>query len=203
VLPSSMGYDWAGVSYQERAASGSQGLIFALAFAFVFLFLAAQYESWIVPLAVIFGVPLGVLGAFTAIWLRGLVNDVYVQIGVVMLIGLTAKNAILIVEFATSQREQGRELVDAALQAARLRFRPIIMTSLAFILGMLPLVIAKGAGSASRHSLGTAVFAGMISATLLEVFFIPVFYVLIERIADRVRRAPVPAPATTPEGESA
>jgi hydrophobe/amphiphile efflux-1 (HAE1) family protein len=203
VLPSTMGYDWAGVSYQEREASGSQGLIFGLAFAFVFLFLAAQYESWIVPLAVIFGVPLGVLGALVAIWLRGLINDVYVQIGIVMLIGLTAKNAILIVEFATSQRAQGRELVDSALTAARLRFRPIIMTSLAFILGMLPLVIAQGAGSASRHSLGTAVFAGMISATALEVFFIPVFYVLIERAVDRMRRAPTPVPTAAPEGESA
>jgi hydrophobe/amphiphile efflux-1 (HAE1) family protein len=204
VLPAGWGFDWAGVSFQERSAAGSQTIIFALAFAFVFLFLAAQYESWIVPLAVIFGVPLGVLGAYAAIWLRGLINDVYVQIGIVMLIGLTAKNAILIVEFAVLQRAQGRELVDATLEAARLRFRPIIMTSLAFILGMLPLVIASGAGSASRHSLGTAVFAGMISATLLEVFFIPVFYVLIERVADRFRRSPAPLPATPePHGETA
>ena len=192
VLPAGYGRDWAGVSYQERAVQGTQGVTFILAFAFVFLILAAQYESWIVPLAVIFGVPLGVLGAFLGIWLRDLINDVYVQIGVVMLIGLTAKNAILIVEFAKSRREQGQPVFDSALEAARIRFRPIVMTSLAFILGMLPLVIATGAGSASRHSLGTAVFAGMISATLLEVFFIPVFYVLIQRLAERLRRSPAP-----------
>ncbi|HWQ53978.1 MAG TPA: multidrug efflux RND transporter permease subunit [Bryobacteraceae bacterium] len=209
VLPAGMGYDWAGVSYQERAAAGTQAPILLLAFAFVFLFLAAQYESWIVPLAVIFGVPLGVLGAYTGIWLRGLINDVYVQIGVVMLIGLTAKNAILIVEFAASRWAQGRELADAALEAARLRFRPIVMTSLAFILGLLPLMFASGAGSASRHSLGTAVVAGMTSATLLEVFFIPIFYVLIGRIAGRLRRSPAPVPAPAgppapaPEGRSA
>jgi hydrophobe/amphiphile efflux-1 (HAE1) family protein len=198
VLPSGYGYDWAGVSYQERAVEGTQGMTFALAFAFVFLFLAAQYESWIVPLAVIFGVPLGVIGAFLGIWLRGLINDVYVQIGVVMLIGLTAKNAILIVEFAKLRHETGRPIFDAALEAARVRFRPIVMTSLAFILGMLPLVVASGAGSASRHSLGTAVFAGMVSATLLEVFFTPVFFVLIQRVAERFRRSPATAPAPAP-----
>jgi hydrophobe/amphiphile efflux-1 (HAE1) family protein len=198
VLPSGFGYDWAGVSYQERAVQGTQGVTFMLAFAFVFLFLAAQYESWIVPLAVIFGVPLGVIGAFLGIWLRGLINDVYVQIGVVMLIGLTAKNAILIVEFAKLRHESGLPISDAAMEAARVRFRPIVMTSLAFILGMLPLVIASGAGSASRHSLGTAVFAGMISATFLEVFFIPVFFVLIQRIAERFRRSPAPVPEPAP-----
>ncbi|MGH9633095.1 MAG: efflux RND transporter permease subunit, partial [Bryobacteraceae bacterium] len=204
VLPGGYGYDWSGVSYQERAVQGTQGMTFMLAFAFVFLLLAAQYESWIVPLAVVFGVPLGVVGAFLGIWLRGLINDVYVQIGVVMLIGLTAKNAILIVEFAKLRREQGQPIFESALEAARIRFRPIIMTSLAFIGGMVPLVIASGAGSASRHSLGTAVFAGMISATILEVFFIPVFYVLIQRFAERFRRSPAPAPAATePEGESA
>lgn len=196
-LPGGYGFEWAGVSYQERAIEGRQGLTFALAFAFVFLVLAAQYESWIVPLAVIFGVPLGVLGALLGIWGRGLINDVYVQIGVVMLIGLTAKNAILIVEFAKARRQQGREILDSALEAARIRLRPILMTSLAFIFGMLPLVIAHGAGSAARHSLGTAVFAGMISATVLEIFFIPVFFVLIQRMAERMRfrgKAPAPAP---------
>jgi HAE1 family hydrophobic/amphiphilic exporter-1/multidrug efflux pump len=201
VLPPGMGYEWSGVSYQERAAEGTQGPILILAFAFVFLFLAAQYESWIVPLAVIFGVPLGVLGALTGIWLRGLINDVYVQIGIVMLIGLTARNAILIVEFAKLQRAQGRDAAGAALEAARLRFRPIMMTSLAFIFAMIPLVIATGAGSASRQSLGTTVFAGMLSATVLEVFFVPVFYVLIQRMADRVRRSKAPAPE--PAGEPA
>lgn len=203
-LPEGMGYEWAGISYQEREAAGTRAPILMLSFAFVFLFLAAQYESWIVPLAVIFGVPLGVLGALLAIWLRGLINDVYVQIGVVMLIGLTAKNAILIVEFAKTRRDRGQAPVSAAVEAAQLRFRPIVMTSLAFILGMLPLVVARGAGSASRHSLGTAVFAGMISATLLEVFFIPVFYVVIQRAADRLRRAPAPTagPEPAPEGRA-
>jgi multidrug efflux pump subunit AcrB len=194
-MPPEMGFDWAGVAYQERESSGGSGPIFALSFIFVFLFLAAQYESWVVPLAVLLGVPLGVLGAFLGIWMRGLINDVYVQIGVVMLIGLTAKNGILIVEFAKGRRESGTPLREAALEAARLRFRPIVMTSLAFIFGMLPLVIATGAGSGSRHSLGTAVFAGMISATVLEVFFVPAFFVAVEGLVERFRRAPHPSPA--------
>ena len=188
-LPAGMGFDWAGLAFQEKRASGSLAPIFGLAFVFVFLFLAAQYESWVVPVAVIFGVPLGVIGAYLAVWMRGLVNDIYVQIGVVMMIGLTAKNAILIVEFAKQQREQGRDLRESALEAARLRFRPIIMTSLAFIFGMLPLVIATGAGSGARHSLGTAVFAGMISATVLEIFFVPVFYLLVQGVTERFRKA--------------
>ncbi|MDE3179495.1 MAG: multidrug efflux RND transporter permease subunit [Acidobacteriota bacterium] len=205
-LPSSMGYDWSGTAFQEKESSGQQGPVFLLAFIFVFLFLAAMYESWAVPLAVILGVPLGVLGAYLGIWMRGLQNDVYAQIGVVMLIGLTAKNAILIVEFAKMRHEQGHKLADAALEAAQLRFRPILMTSLAFILGLLPLMIAAGAGAASRHSLGTTVVCGMISATILEVFFIPVLYVVIQGSSERFKRhaevtAPVPpssGPATGP-----
>lgn len=194
-LPSSMGYDWTSTAYQERESSGQQGPIFLLALAFVFLFLAAMYESWAVPLAVILGIPLGVLGAYLGVWMRGLQNDVYAQIGVVMLIGLTAKNAILIVEFAKMRHDQGHKLVDAALEGAQLRFRPILMTSLAFILGLLPLMIAAGAGAASRHSLGTTVVCGMISATILEVFFIPVLYVVIQGMSERSkRRAEVPVP---------
>lgn len=196
-LPSSMGYDWTSVAYQEKESSGQQGPVFLLAFIFVFLFLAAMYESWAVPLAVILGVPLGVLGAYLGIWMRGLQNDVYAQIGVVMLIGLTAKNAILIVEFAKMRHDQGHKLVDAALEGAQLRFRPILMTSLAFIVGLFPLMIAAGAGAASRHSLGTTVVCGMISATILEVFFIPVLYVMIQGSSERFKRhaavtAPVP-----------
>ncbi len=203
-LPSSMGYDWSGTAFQEKQSSGQQGPIFLLALAFVFLFLAAMYESWAVPLAVILGIPLGVLGAYLGVWMRGLQNDVYAQIGVVMLIGLTAKNAILIVEFAKMRHEQGHKLIDAAIEAAQLRFRPILMTSLAFILGLFPLMVAAGAGAASRHSLGTTVVCGMISATILEVFFIPVLYVVIQGSSEGFKRhAKVPsAPAPLPVGEA-
>jgi multidrug efflux pump subunit AcrB len=157
----------------------------------VFLLLAAQYESWSIPFGVMLGMPLAVLGAFVAVALRGLINDVYVQIGLVMLIGLAAKNAILIVEFAKERRDrEGMGIVEAALEGSRLRFRPILMTAFAFILGVVPLLVASGAGSNSRHSLGTAVFGGMLAATSLGVVFIPVLYVVIERITERVRRSP-------------
>jgi HAE1 family hydrophobic/amphiphilic exporter-1/multidrug efflux pump len=181
-LPQGFGYEWTGTAFQEKEASGAQALIFVLALVLVFLFLAAQYESWGIPFGVLLGIPIGVAGAFLAVWLRGLVNDVYVQIGLVMLIGLAAKNAILIVEFAKEKHERDAlPLVEAALQGAQLRFRPILMTSCAFILGVVPLVIARGAGAASRWSLGTAVFGGMTVATSLGVFVIPVLFVLIER----------------------
>jgi multidrug efflux pump len=145
----------------------------------VFLILAAQYERWSLPLAVIMAVPFAVLGALVAIWLRGLTNDVYFQIGLVTLIGLAAKNAILIVEFAVLRRQTGESALQAAVDAARLRFRPIVMTSLAFILGVVPLAISTGAGSASRHSIGTGVIGGMLAATFIATFFIPMFYRLI------------------------
>jgi HAE1 family hydrophobic/amphiphilic exporter-1/multidrug efflux pump len=181
-LPQGFGYEWTGTAFQEKEASGAQALIFVLALVLVFLFLAAQYESWGIPFGVLLGIPIGVAGAFLAVWLRGLVNDVYVQIGLVMLIGLAAKNAILIVEFAKEKHERDAlPLVEAALQGAQLRFRPILMTSCAFILGVVPLVIARGAGAASRWSLGTAVFGGMTVATSLGVFVIPVLFVVIER----------------------
>lgn len=205
-LPSSMGYDWSGTAFQEKESSGQQGPIFLLAFIFVFLFLAAMYESWAVPLAVILGVPLGVLGAYLGLTMRGIENDVYAQIGVIMLIGMTAKNAILIVEFAKMRHDQGHKLVTAALEAAQLRFRPILMTSLAFILGLAPLMFVAGAGAASRHSLGTTVVCGMISATILEVFFIPVLYVVIQGSSERFKRhaaAPAAVPVESGSAEDA
>jgi multidrug efflux pump subunit AcrB len=184
VLPKGYSYDWTGLSYHESKAQGEIVFTFCLSLLFVFLFLAAQYESWIVPLAVILAVPLGVFGAGLGEWVRGLENNVYFQIGLVMLIGLAAKNAILIVEFAKARHKEGKPLREAAFEGARVRFRPILMTSFAFIFGILPLMIASGAGSASRHSLGTSVFAGMTAATLLGVLFIPTFFVATESISE-------------------
>jgi hydrophobe/amphiphile efflux-1 (HAE1) family protein len=189
-MPAGFGFEWTGMSYQEVTTRGQAGVILALAIVFVFLVLAAQYESWTVPFAVILAVPLGVFGAFVAQWIRALDNNVYAQIGLVMLVGLAAKNAILIVEYAKVRYEHGLSLSDAAVEGARIRFRPILMTSLAFIFGVLPLVIATGAGSAARHALGTSVFGGMIAATVLGVVFIPVFFAGIERLTERRRRAP-------------
>ncbi|WP_419778328.1 efflux RND transporter permease subunit [Maridesulfovibrio sp.] len=184
-LPRGYGFDWTNIAYQEKKSGGEIIVIFALAVMMVFLVLAAQYESWIIPLAIVFAVPLGVFGAISGQFLRGLDNNVYAQIGLIMLVGLAAKNAILIVEFAKAKYEQGASVVDAAVQAAKLRFRPILMTSFAFILGVVPLVIAKGAGSASRHALGTSVFSGMIAATILGVLFVPLFYVALVKLKDR------------------
>lgn len=180
--------DWSGISLQERKASGQSIYVFAFALLMVFLVLAALYESWSVPFAVILAIPFGVLGALLAIWMRDLTNDIYFQIGLVTLIGLAAKNAILIVEFANQRRAAGLSLTEAALEAARLRFRPIIMTSMAFILGVLPLVVATGAGAASRHSIGTGVFGGMLAATFLAIFFVPLFFVLIGKITQRAKQ---------------
>jgi multidrug efflux pump subunit AcrB len=182
-------------------------VIFVLGLIMVFLVLAAQYESWSIPFAVLFGIPFGVFGAFIGVWLRGLPSDVYFQIGLLVVVGLAAKNAILIVEFATQLRDQGRSLSEAAVEAAHERFRPILMTSFAFILGVAPLLIASGAGAQSRHSIGTGVFFGMLAATTIGVFFIPLFFYLISRLGERglFRRraiAPVPAGAgATPRSE--
>lgn len=189
LIPKGYAIDWSGISLQERKASGQAAYIFIFAMLMVFLLLAALYESWTVPLAVILAIPFGILGALLAIWLLGMTNDVYFQIGLVTLIGLAAKNAILIVEFANQQLAAGASLVEASLDAARLRFRPIIMTSMAFILGVVPLVIATGAGAASRNSIGTGVFGGMLTATFLAIFFVPLFFVLIGKIG---RRTPPP-----------
>ncbi len=192
VLPAQMGFDWSGVTYQQKEAGNMAPIIFSLAIIFAFLFLAAQYESWANPLSVMLSVPMAILGAVTLTLARGLIqpmeNNVYMQIGIVLLIALSAKTAILIVEFAKQQHEnEGKPLIEAASTAARLRFRPILMTAFSFILGVIPLVIASGAGARSRVSLGTAVFGGMLIYTILGVFFIPVLYVVVEKGWARLR----------------
>ena len=197
-LPPDFGYAWSGSAFQEKKTGGSSGVVFLFSILVVFLILAGQYESWKLPIAVLLSVPIAVLGALAAVWLRGALfgaaaNDIYFQIGLVTLIGLASKNAILMVEFATQRRAAGASVEAAAQQAARLRFRPIVMTSLAFVLGVLPLVVSTGAGAASRHSIGTGVFGGMIAATFIAVFFIPVFYVVITRLGERRRSSRVDA----------
>src|SRR5438445_1869684 len=183
LVPKGYGLDWSGISYQERNVGGKSVAAFAFGLLMVFLVLAAQYESWTVPFAVILAVPFALFGALSAVWLRGMTNDIYFQIGLVTLIGLAAKNAILIVEFANHRQEAGMSSAQAAIEAARLRFRPIIMTSMAFILGVVPLVLATGAGAASRRSIGTGVFGGMLAATFLAIFFVPLFFVLIKQLS--------------------
>jgi len=189
VLTPDFGYEWTGVTYQELKAGSVEALVFGLALVFVFLFLAAQYESFAMPFMVILAVPLALFGAVAALWLRGMQIDVYSQIGFVLLIGLAAKNAILIVEFAKRRRSEGSAILNAAMEAARLRLRPILMTAFAFILGVIPLLIASGAGAASRQAIGTTVFGGMLAATLLSLGFVPVFYVIIERLREGRRAA--------------
>jgi hydrophobe/amphiphile efflux-1 (HAE1) family protein len=193
-LPPGYAYEWTGTTYQEKLAQGSEGIIFGFAAVLVFLFLAALYESWTIPLAVLFALPLGVLGALAAVAVRGYPYDIYTQIGIVTLIGLAAKNAILIVEFARERHAGGLSARDAAMEAARLRLRPILMTSFAFILGVFPLVIARGASSASRRSLGTAVFGGMLTATFLAIFIVPTLFVVVQRVFGGEGRAVSAAP---------
>lgn len=187
-LPDNVGVEWSGLSYQEKHEGGQTGIVLALAFLFVFLFLAAQYESWTVPIAVILSLPVAGVGAYLGIWICGLENNIYFQIGLVMLVGLVAKNAILIVEFAKEEVEKGHDPVTAAITAMHLRFRPIVMTSLAFILGLLPLVFAAGPGSASRQGIGTGVFFGMLVAITVGIVFVPFFFVWVYRIKDRVKK---------------
>ncbi|GKS56497.1 multidrug efflux RND transporter permease subunit [Nitrospira sp.] len=205
--PQGYAIDWSNISFQERRVGSQSSQVFIIGLLMVFLVLAAQFESWVVPFAVILAVPFAIFGALSAVWIRGFTNDIYFQIGLVTLIGLAAKNAILIVEFANTRYEAGRPLIEAAAEAARLRFRPIIMTSMAFIFGMFPLVFATGAGAASRQSIGTGVLGGMLAATFLAIFFVPLFYVLIRKLTGRARVAhgtasvPAPAPTATSEGE--
>ena len=186
-LPDNIGLEWSGLSYQEKKAGGQTGLVLTLVFLFVFLFLAAQYESWTVPIAVLLSLPVAALGAYLGVAVCGLENDIYFQIGLVMLVGLAAKNAILIVEFAKVQVDNGGDLVQSAIHAAQLRFRPILMTSLAFVLGMLPMVLASGPGSASRQAIGTGVFFGMIFAIVFGIVLVPFFFVLIYKAKAKVQ----------------
>jgi multidrug efflux pump len=195
-LPAGFSYEWSGTVFQQKLSEGKEGFIFGFAAILVFLFLAAQYESWSIPFAVVLALPLGLFGALVGIFVRSYAYDVYTQIGIVTLIGLASKNAILIVEYARLRHEGGMSVVQSALAAARLRLRPIIMTSLAFILGVAPLLVATGAGAASRRALGTTVFSGMMAATLLAVLFVPTLYVVMQKLAERRLRRVIPAIVT-------
>jgi HAE1 family hydrophobic/amphiphilic exporter-1 len=203
-MPSQMGFDYMGMSYQEQEANKGvpTWVVFGLSLMFVFLILAALYESWSLPFSVLLSTPIAVFGAFLALWIRNYENDVYTQIGLIMLIGLSAKNAILIVEYAKDEFEHGKTVIDAALTAARIRFRPILMTAFAFILGCVPLWTASGSGAVSRRVLGTAVIGGMLAATLISIFLIPVMFDIVESLSTRFskkkdveREEPMPEPA--------
>jgi HAE1 family hydrophobic/amphiphilic exporter-1 len=185
ILPAGMSYEWTAMSYQEKLAGNSTWFIFALALLLVYFVLAGQYESWITPAAVILAVPLALLGTVGALLTLGVANNLYVQIGLVLLIALSAKNAILIVEMAREGRAAGNSIEDATVEACQTRFRPILMTSFTFILGVLPLVFASGAGASARKSLGLAVASGMLASTCLAVLFVPAFYVVLQRWAER------------------
>ena len=201
-LPPEMGYAWNGLSYQEKASQGGSTRVLGLSLVFVFLILAALYESWSLPFSVLLSTPVAVLGAFLGLMSRKLDNNVYAQIGLVMLVGLTAKNAILIVEFAKAELEKGKPIIEAALEGARLRLRPILMTSFAFILGCVPLWVASGAGAAARRVMGTVVVSGMLAATLLGIFFIPALFVMVERLKARKKGGEPAPPEGNAEGEA-
>ncbi len=200
VLPAGFGYAWSDMSFQEKKAEGGQAMVFAMSFTFVFLILVALYESWSLPFSVLLSVPVAVLGAYAGLLLRKFDNNVFAQIGLIMLIGLTAKNAILIVEFAILEHSKGKELVEAALEGARLRLRPILMTSFAFILGCVPLWTAKGAGAIGRRVLGSSVITGMSAATILGIFLVPVLFVVVERIGKKKPHVQVTQPAVLEGG---
>jgi HAE1 family hydrophobic/amphiphilic exporter-1/multidrug efflux pump len=198
LVPQGYALDWSGISYQESRVGNKSVAAFAFGLLMVFLVLAAQYESWVVPFAVILAVPFSVFGALSAVWARGLTNDIYFQIGLVTLIGLSAKNAILLVDFANHRYHAGMSAAEAAIEAAGIRFRPIIMTSLAFIMGVTPLVIARGAGAAGQQSIGTGVFGGMLAATFLAIFFVPLFFVLVRKFTPRPPGPAVPQTSAVP-----
>ncbi len=189
-LPAGMGFEWTDLSYQQATQGNAALIVFPLAVLLVFLVLAALYESWILPLAIILIVPMCLLAALLGVWLTDGDNNIFVQVGLVLLMGLACKNAILIVEFAREKEHEGMGIVEAALEACRLRLRPIIMTSIAFTAAVVPLVLASGAGAEVRHALGIAVFCGMIGVTLFGLFLTPVFYVALRKLAERMRRAP-------------
>ena len=194
-LPPGMGYEWTAMSYQEKIVGNQIYYVFALAVLLVYFVLAGQYESWFQPISVILAVPLALLGTVGALILLGIANNLYTQIGLILLIALASKNAILIVEYAREKRAEGLEIVEAAVEAARLRFRPILMTSFAFILGVVPLVIATGAGANARRSIGIAVFSGMLASTCLAVLFVPSFYVVVRRFEEwRMARSAAKTP---------
>jgi multidrug efflux pump subunit AcrB len=199
-LGQGVGMEWSGLAYEERLSGRNAPALYALSLLVVFLCLAALYESWSIPISVMLVVPLGVLGAVAFTLFGGLSNDVYFQVGLLTTIGLSAKNAILIVEFASELHEKGMDAAEAALQAARTRLRPIIMTSLAFVLGVLPLALANGAGAGSQNAIGYAVMGGMISATVLAIVYVPVFYALIARKVTPTTTPPVPDAPAPDEG---
>jgi len=201
-LPRGFGFDWAGQSLQEILSGNEAPLLFGLSILVVYLCLAALYESWVIPVSVMLAVPLGVIGAAIATTVRGLPNDIFFKVGLITIIGLTAKNAILIVEFAVTEQRAGKPLREAVLEAARLRFRPIMMTSFAFILGVMPLVVSSGAGANARHAIGTGVAGGMLTAALLGVLLVPLFYVAIRRLmGDKLDPPSAQEPASKPPGD--
>ncbi len=184
-LPDNIGVEWSGLSYQQKHETANTGMVLGLAFLFVFLVLAAQYESWSIPMAVIMSLPVAGLGAYAGVWLCGLENNVYFQIGLVMLVGLVAKNAILIVEFAIERRRTGMSIVNAAIQGASARLRPILMTSLAMIIGLLPLMFASGAGANGNRALGTGSIGGMLIGMILQVLIVPALFVIFQKIQEK------------------
>lgn len=201
-LPAGTGYAWSGLSYQEQLTSGQAPMLYGISILVVFLCLAALYESWAIPLAVLLVIPLGLIGAVVAVTLRGLDNNIYFQVGLLTTMGLAAKNAILIIEFAEASYHDGKDLIEAAIEAAKLRLRPILMTSLAFIAGVMPLALATGAGAQSRIAIGTAVVGGMLTATAIAIFYVPLFFVIVARLFGGGDKRAAPADHV-PTGEAA
>jgi HAE1 family hydrophobic/amphiphilic exporter-1 len=200
-LPQGVGYDWTGLSYQERLSTSQTGLLYGFSIFVIFLCLAALYESWPIPISILMALPLGIIGGILGTFARGLTNGIYFQIGLLTTLGLTAKNAILIVQFAKARVEAGMDLIQATIEGAKLRFRPILMTSLAFGFGVLPLAISKGASSGAQNAIGTSVLGGMITATVLVVFFAPLFYVMIEKVSQKWRKKKVEEVAVLNQSE--
>ena len=199
-LEHGLGYDWTGISFQENMAGAQAPLLYTLSLTVVFLCLAALYESWSIPLAVLLVAPLGVIGAMSGVFLRGMNNDIYFQIGLLTVVALAAKNSVLIVDFASTMHERGMNILEAATEAARIRLRPILMTSLCFGLGVIPLAISRGAGSGGQNAIGTTVAAGVLSATALGIYYTPIFFVQITRLFTRRKKETQAAPAEESPG---